>query len=73
VTLLLDGAAPEPGAGDLAAIAAAADPLLRVLDSTGLRPAAQSASQPAAQSASRPAVPPDDLPDDPEAPERSRP
>jgi len=63
VTLLLDGAAPEPGAGDLAAIAAAADPLLQVLDSTGLRPAAQSASRPAAA--------PDRSPDDPDAPERS--
>ena len=65
VTLLLDRAAAEPGAADLAAIAAAADPLLQVLASTGLRPPAQSASRPAAA--------PDSSPDHPEAPERSRP
>jgi DNA-binding transcriptional MerR regulator len=80
VTLLLDGAAPEPGAGDLAAIAAAADPLLRALASTGLRPAAQPASRPTAQPASRTAAPsascpaaaPDSAPDDPESPQRSQ-
>lgn len=65
VTLLLDGAVPEPGAGDLAAIATAADPLLQVLASTGLRPPARSAARPA------PAT--DRLPDDPDVPEGSRP
>jgi DNA-binding transcriptional MerR regulator len=65
VTLLLDPAAAEPGAADLAAIAAAAEPLLQVLASTGLRPPAQSSSRPAAA--------PDSSPDHPEAPERSRP
>ena len=63
VALLLDGAEREPGPEDLAAIAAAAGPLLQVLASTGLRPADQSAALTAA---------PGSPPDDPEAPERSR-
>jgi hypothetical protein len=62
VALLLDGADREPGPGDLAAIAAAAGPLLDVLASTGLRPA----DTPASLTATAPGS----LPGDPAAPER---
>jgi DNA-binding transcriptional MerR regulator len=58
VTLLLDGAEREPSAEDLAAIAAAAGPLLDVLASARLRPADPSASLAAAA----PGRPPDDRP-----------
>ena len=62
VALLLDGAEREPTPGDLAAIAAAAAPLLDVLASTRLRPA----DPPASLTAAAPGRPPDD----PAAPER---
>jgi DNA-binding transcriptional MerR regulator len=56
VALLLDGAEREPSPEDLAAIAAAAGPLLDVLASTRLRPA----DPPAALTAAAPGTPPDD-------------
>jgi len=64
VALLLDYAEREPGAEDLAAIAAAAGPLLEVLASAGLRPEDQSASLTAVAPASPPGGP--------DTPERSR-
>jgi DNA-binding transcriptional MerR regulator len=64
VALLLDGAEREPGPGDLAAIAAAAGPLLDVLAGTGLRPADQHTALTA--------VAPGSPPGGPHAPERSR-
>jgi DNA-binding transcriptional MerR regulator len=64
VALLLDGAEREPGPGDLAAIAAAAGPLLDVLAGTGLCPA----DQHAALTEGAPGSPPGG----PDAPERSR-
>jgi hypothetical protein len=54
VALLLDGAERQPGPGELAAIAAAAGPLLDVLASTRLRPA----DPPASLSAAVPGGPP---------------
>jgi DNA-binding transcriptional MerR regulator len=62
VALLLDAAGREPSAGDLAAIAAAAGPLLDVLASTRLRPA----DPPASLTAAAPGSPPGG----PAAPER---
>jgi hypothetical protein len=56
VTLLLDGAEREPSPADLAAIAAAAGPLLGVLASTSLRPA----DPPASLTVAAPGSPPDD-------------
>lgn len=61
VALLLDSAEREPSPRDLAAIAAAAGPLLDVLASTSLRPA----DPPASMTAAAPGSPPDD----PAAPE----
>jgi len=55
VALLLDAAEREPGPGELAAIAAAAGPLLDVLASTRLRPA----DPPASLTAAAPGGPPD--------------
>jgi DNA-binding transcriptional MerR regulator len=62
VALLLDGGEREPGPGDLAAIAAAAGPLLDVLARTRLRPT----DPPASLTAAAPGSPADD----PATPER---
>jgi len=64
VALLLDGAEQEPSPEDVAAIAAAAGPLLDVLARTRLRPA----DPPASLTAPAPGSPPDD----PAAPEDVR-
>jgi len=64
VTVLLDCAERAPGPGDLAAIAAAAGPLLQALASMGLSPQDPSTSPTAA--------PPGNPPDDPDGQERSR-
>jgi hypothetical protein len=58
VALLLDGAEREPGPEDLAAITAAAEPLLDVLASARLR----SADPPASLTAEEPDSSPDDRP-----------